>query len=417
MTDNVITDDPGTETDTDDPKTTLTIHAPDTSRNDEPVAIRLAGLDPDEHVTFTASLTADDGVEWYSKLTFQADDDGTVDLTEHAPESGSYDGCEPMGWLWAMDNDADEAYPVLGEDPRVATDLRASTDDAAATRTITRTLYDPGITSRPVDRDDLVGTLFEPPGDGPHPAILDLHGSAGRLSTRRAKLLADKGYATLALDYFGEGDPIPDDHRNVPLEYFDSAREWLREQPGIDAERIGAFGVSRGAELALLLGARRDWVGVVISYAGSGLAWDTPSGEPAWTDGGEPVPHIVAQDTPGETVEKGIDDEEIERVATRVENMNGPVLLLSGGDDPVWQSRYLAEIAIERLDRHEFAHPSEHRTYDGVGHYIGTPYQPLSGVGPAEVANATARAGEDSWPRVLEYLEKGLVSARGTPDV
>ncbi|WP_435318677.1 acyl-CoA thioester hydrolase/BAAT C-terminal domain-containing protein [Haloarchaeobius sp. TZWSO28] len=406
MTDHVIADDPGI--DTDDHETTLTIHAPDTSRNDERIAIRLTGLSPGEPVTFTASLAADDGVEWYSELTFRADDDGTVDLTEHTSESGSYDGCEPMGWLWAMDNDADEAYPALGEDPHAAIELRATTDDAVATRTITRTLYDHGITSRPVDRDDLVGTLFEPAGDGPHPAVLDLHGSAGRLSTRRAKLLADRGYATLAIDYFGEGDPIPDDHRNVPLEYFDSAREWLRDQPGIDAERVGAFGVSRGAELALLLGARREWVGAVISYAGSALAWDTPSGEPAWTDGGEPVPHIVARDTPGETVETGIDDEEIERVATRVENTNGPVLLLSGGEDPVWQSRYLCEIAVDRLDRHDFEHPYGHLTYDGVGHYIGTPYQPLSGVGPAEVATATARAGEDSWPRVLEYLENGL---------
>ncbi|WP_267639874.1 acyl-CoA thioesterase/bile acid-CoA:amino acid N-acyltransferase family protein [Haloarchaeobius amylolyticus] len=414
MTEKPPQHDPSTDAASD--QQALAIHAPETSHTDEQISIRLTGLIPGESVEFIASLTDDDGVEWYSELTLRADAEGAVDLSQQAPETGSYDGCEPMGWLWAMDNDADEAYPALGATPTVEVELRATTDTGEATRSTTRVLYDPGITSRPVDREDVVGTLFEPPGDGPHPAILDLHGSAGRLGTRRAKLLADQGYATLAIDYFGEGDPIPGEHRNVPLEYFDSARDWLREQPGIDAERVGAFGVSRGAELALLLGSRRDWVGVVVSYAGSALAWDTPCGEPAWTDGGDPVPHIVAEPTPGASIEQGLDDGEIERAVSRVENTDGPILLLSGGDDEVWQSRYLAELAIDRLDRHDFAHPYEHLTYDGVGHYIGTPYQPLSGVGPAEVAKATARASEDSWPRVLEFLEKGLGSARGTRD-
>ncbi|WP_440989417.1 acyl-CoA thioesterase/BAAT N-terminal domain-containing protein [Haloarchaeobius baliensis] len=402
--DRTADDQSGTETDG-----ALSIHAPPESANDEAIPVEVTGLEPGESVEFRAELHAHDGVTWRSESTFTADEDGTVALAAHAPEDGSYDGVEPMGWYWSMAaTDGETRFPAISDEPTIEIDLRATAGDRRATRTITRRVYDDGVTGRPVDHDDVVGTLYEPPGEGPHPAVLDLHGSAGRLSDSTAKALANEGYATLAIDYFGDGEPIPDDHRRVPLSYFDTAVDWLGDQPGVCSGPVGLVGASRGAELALLLGARRDWVGAVVSYAGSAIMWDTPSGEPAWTDDGEPVPHVVADPVPGASVEQGLTDEQVERATPHVEETDGPVLLLSGGADQVWQSRYLSDLAMERLERADFPHRYAHHTYDGVGHFIGRPYCPMTGVGPADRAKATAHAAADSWPRVKAFLADGL---------
>lgn len=406
--------DDGTAADDRDDATAPTIHAPPHSPNDQAIPVEITGLRPGESVGFTAEIDDDDGVPWRSEATFTADEDGTVALAEHAPDDGSYEGVEPMGWCWSMaPEDAETRFPAITETPTVAVEFRARAGDRTARRTVTRQVYDDGVTGHPVDHDDLVGTLYEPAAEGPHPAVVELHGSAGRLSDSTAKALANEGYATLAIDHFGAGDPIPDDHRNVPLSYFDTAVDWLRDRPGVREGPVGLVGASRGAELALLLGARRDWVGAVVSYAGSAVMWDTPSGEPAWTDGGEPVPHVVADPTPGASVEQGLTDEQLERATVHVEETDGPVLLLSGGDDEVWQARYLSDLAMERLEAAEFTHRFAHHTYDGVGHYIGRPYVPMAGVGPADRAKATAHAAADSWPRVKAFLADGL---RGTDE-
>ncbi len=400
----------------------LRIEAPDRSPNDEAIPVRVTGAPAGVTVEFTATLVDNEGVEWTSSATFDAGGGGTVDLTEDAPETGSYDGVAPMGWLWSMRTDAEARFASLGASPTFEVDLQASTGETTAERTIMRVVYDEGVEATDIEHPDLVGQLFVPPGDGPHPAVLNLHGSAGPGSERFGRALATHGFLVCSLQYFGDTEPLPDGLARVPLSYFDAATEWLRERPAARGDRLGVVGASRGAELALLLGARRDWVGPVVSYAGSGVVWDTPDGTPAWVADGEAVPHLSGEGPPertddGEVVtrpvlERGFENasEEERRAATiAVEAVDGPVLLLSGGADRVWPARRLSAVAVERLERHEFPHAFDHLTYDGCGHLVGVPYVPLSGVEAGDVtARATARAAADSWPRVLECLERGL---------
>ncbi len=403
------TSDSSRTTDGSSTTTGFAIRAPATSPNDEPITVRITGATPNATVEFEAALVDDDGVEWRSRATFTADAEGVVDLTERSPENGTYDGLDPMGWLWSMTTDADALMPELNTDPAVTVNLRAASGERHAKRTITRQLYDDGITSRPVKRDGLVGTLYEPAGDGPHSGVLSLHGSGGKTPVRTVQLLASHGYATLAVQYFGEDDAIPDDHRSIPLAYFDEAADWLREQPAVKDARLGVVGGSRGGELALLLGARRDWVGAVVSYAGSGVAWDTPSGEPGWVDGGEAVPHLEGKDIPRETIRAGLEDEPVDAASIAVEETQGPVLLLSGGDDRLWDARRLSNIALERLKEADFPHEYAHRTYDDAGHLISVPYVPTTGFEKGGgTPRGTAHAAADSWPTVLDYLERGL---------
>ncbi|MFB6068907.1 MAG: acyl-CoA thioesterase/BAAT N-terminal domain-containing protein, partial [Halobacterium sp.] len=158
----------------------LTIHAPGTSPNTDPIEVRVTGAAPGATVALEASLLDDDGDEFSSQATFTASEDGVVDLTEHAPDDGDWTGVEPMAWLWAMTGDGDAPFARLSGSQRVDVTLRAETDDDEATRTVTRILHDDGIERRDVDADGVVGTLYLPADDGPHPGVLELHGSGGR---------------------------------------------------------------------------------------------------------------------------------------------------------------------------------------------------------------------------------------------
>lgn len=411
-----------THTDTDSGIAELSIDARERSPNDERVTVRVTGAPPGATVEFEAGLVDDDGVEWGSAATFTADDDGVVDLAEQAPERGSYHGVAPMGWLWSMSTAADARFASLGGRPTVSMPLRATADGATAEHTITRVVFDERIDCREIAHDGLVGRLFLPPSEGPHPGVLNLHGSGGPRSERFARTLATDGFAVCSLQYFGDPDPLPDGLARIPLSYFDEAARWLRDRPAVGGERLGVVGVSRGAELALLLGARREWVGAVVSYAGSGVVWDTPDGTPAWVDNDEPVPHLSGEGPPERTddgrvrtrpvLERGFENapEAARRDATiPVERIEGPVLLLSGGADPVWPARRLSAVAAERLERHDLPYAFDHRTYDGCGHLIGVPYVPFTGVAAGDVtARATADAAADSWPAVLASLDRGL---------
>ena len=415
-----------------------TVDAPVRSPNDESIDLRLTGLDPGESVTLEASLVDDDGVEWTSRAAYVADETGTVALGDRAPEAGDWSTADPMAWCWAMTAESEAPTATLGTSPAVDVTVRAvASDGRETTRTITRRIYDETLQSRPLAAESdpdpepspdpgLVGTLYLPPGDGPHPGVVSLHGAAGpRGPDRTEQTLATRGYATLALAYTGPAEGLPDRIREVPLGYVRRAIDWLRDRPAVREGPVGLFGVSRGAELALLVGARSDRVGAVVSYAGSGVVFDTPMGDPAWVDDGEPVPHLSGRGDPertddGEVVtrpvlERGFDEADAERRAAAtipVEDVDGPVLMVSGGDDRVWPARKLSAVAAERLAAadHDFAH----LTRDDVGHLIGVPHVPLAAFDRGGGSpRATARLGIDAWEQTLDTFERGL----GSPPV
>ena len=100
------------------------------------------------------------------------------------------------------------------------------------------------------------GTLYSPPGDGPFPAILVLHGSEGGLagwSHRNAAVFAASGFAALPIiyssssSYWHAGDIV-----DVPLDRTVEAMAELRNSK-LTTGTVGIYGVSRGAEHALLV--------------------------------------------------------------------------------------------------------------------------------------------------------------------
>jgi pimeloyl-ACP methyl ester carboxylesterase len=294
------------------------------------------------------------------------------------------------------------------------------------------------ISRRPVQKEGLVGTLFSPtaPGDS-RPAVVILGGLDGGLQEGSAAALASEGFVALALGYFGP-QPLPPELIEVPLEYFAEAIAWLKTQPSVAPNAIGVIGLSKGGELALLLGATYpEDIKALVGYAPSAVAWRGVysslrsffgNPKPSWTLGGEPVPFVdislrfseVAGYLTGkfpslrEIFERSLDDEAaVTAGSIAVEKIEGPVLLVSGTDDQVWPSTRFSEMVVERLKAHEHPFPYEHLRYEGAGHPTGLPYSgPVNTrAGPMLLGGSLERNGflnADSWPKVLDFLKKHL---------
>jgi dienelactone hydrolase len=278
------------------------------------------------------------------------------------------------------------------------------------------------------------------------PAVVVLGGSDGGNHFQYvAALLAAQGFAALSLPYFAYED-LPGDLVEIPLEYFEEAMNWLRERPEVDGDRIGVLGMSYGGQLALLLGATMPDVGAVVALVPSGITGGAVTGDvtritrAAWTHRGEPLPFIPPRDDPdgmkrfAEAIQSGkpiamtrgflrlLEGAALERVTIPVERTAGPILMMSAGDDQIWPSTVLAEIALARLRANAFAYPVEYLTYPDAGHfaclppYIPTtmtwsrhPLTPFAmELGGTPQANAAAAA--DLWPRIVTFLTQALTA-------
>jgi dienelactone hydrolase len=401
---------------------------------DSPWAVRLRGFPPGSRVEMLATLGGWGGAPWRSWAVFEADAAGEVALATAPALSGSYQGVSAMGLFWSMERQ-DEAAPAIPLDGDFPLTLAAGgRDGARAEARLERRLVSTGVTRRDVEDDGLVGTLFTPASPGPHPAVIVLSGESGGVWLSLAALLASRGYAALALGYFGMPG-LPRHLVNIPVEYFEKAVAWLLDKARPRESFVAAIGISRGGELALLLGATLPAISAVVAYAPSGVVFGpvgpAEPGDSAWTRRGRPLAHLGQSNRrvdwsaidPNRTpiVERPLyesmlrDRAAVERSSIPVEQTTGPVLLISGKADDQWPSYELAQIAYHRLQGNRHPYPFAHLSYDGAGHALSFPYTPTTvtsyvhprtgrlyslGGQPA----LTARANADSWPRVLAFL-------------
>jgi dienelactone hydrolase len=270
----------------------------------------------------------------------------------------------------------------------------------------------------------LVGEFYAPPTPGNHPAILVLGGSEGGLqgSVPLARRLANEGYATFALAYFG-APGVHDTLDLVPVEYFRAALDWLEARPEVDRRRIGVLGGSKGAEAALEIASRYPDIRVVVAGAPSSVVWQSlnfGAVNSSWTAAGKPLAFVPYDHSKPFT---GVYNIYADSLATLpqhqdaiipVETINGPVLLVSGGSDGLWPSNAMSQQVTARLKAHHFRFRVVHLNYPDAGHgAFGAPIaadnpraQVLTRFGGTLEGNLAARA--DSWPKALAFLRKAL---------
>jgi dienelactone hydrolase len=410
---------------------TLVVHPRD-GMMDERLAINVINLQPQQPVIIRASIQDADGKLWQSYAGFYADDRGAVNLATQAPVNGTYAGVDAMGLIQSMNlpgADYNRArFTYKGANPiTIRFSVEIAGQNVALTE-VTRNFMGPQGKMMDVRDGGLVGTLFMPPGEGPFPGIIVLGGSDGGLNSEDvAALLSSRGYAALALAYFGiEG--LPPALEEIPLEYFKRAIDWMLRQRLVKDNGLAIVGTSKGAEAALLVGSYYREVRAVVGYVPSGVVWSCicgASNKSSWSFGGKSVPYIPQSTDPTYRPPQGfpirpainyayrLRNQEATRLATiPVERINGPVLLISAKDDQLWPSFVLAKMVMDRLKRRGHPFVDQHLAYDSAGHLIGKGYLPAGSTLVAGGRLATggtpegnARAQEDSWPKVLGFLQ------------
>jgi len=416
---------------------------------DTPLDVHLTGFAARQKITARAQTTDSMEIVWESKAVYEASADGQVDLNTQAPVSGAYKNPDAMGLIWSMTPQDKASAGVMFACPADLSPLRVTFEalvdsEVVASTQAERLQHADGVQRIVVRENGLFGTLFLPPGDGPHPAITLVSGSGGGLWENVAARHASHGYAGFALAYF-RYETLPKILVDIPLEYFETAINYLQARDDIDGQRLGIAGASRGGELSLLLGSLFPQYKVVIADVPSGIVWSgfghdlTEGHEPAWLYRGEAIaymddefdPEIYAYydeytergeaipSTPAflELMRRGAAT--MKKAEIPIEKINGAVLMISGEDDQMWPSTQFANIAMDRLKAHNFEKPYIHLSYREAGHFIPPPYQPTTAINMKHPVDggfytfggkpeANYRAGIDSWQKRLEFLKTHL---------
>lgn len=250
----------------------------------------------------------------------------------------------------------------------------------------------------------LVTNLHLSATEGKRPLLLILGGSDGNFSYRpgdeRIKDFLDRGYHVLEAAYFFHTlkiNDIPNKLSQIRLESFSEAiEEYLKSDatsPYIDPDLIGVMGTSKGGELAMLLGSHypqfKFVIGVVPSHVIFQGSNTTLYHYSSWTLGGKELPFVPFPNFSLATIWGVLtqifcksenvnftwmhsqalkNTEAVEKALIKVENINGPILLVSGLSDQWWPSADMSRMVMERLAEKKFPHTYVHFECD-TDHY------------------------------------------------
>ncbi len=238
--------------------------------------------------------------------------------------------------------------------------------------------------------------------------VLVLGGSGGGKPEHLAKKIADMGYPVLSLAYF-KTEGLPGELNEIPLEYFDAPKEWLQSRSDTKNDGVIVVGWSKGAELALLLASKNTEYKAVVGIAPSNVVWAgilndwTKVPSSSWTSSDAPLNHVpFAQ---GVAIKKLTDlyaaslkqTELVSRARIKAENINAPVLLLSGGQDEIWPAGAMADdvcLSMKKAEKN-----CTHIAYPDAGHLLDETII----IGGTKEANAAANI--DSKIKISNFLK------------
>jgi dienelactone hydrolase len=414
----------------------------ETSLVDVPVRVALAGLRAGSTVSISTRTAIDGSHTLQSEALFVADGDGMIDLSRTAPLRGSYHGVDAMGLFVTMQlHTARSSSPVTNPwapPAPFAMDLEARMDSTVIARaTLIRRFVASSVERRDVTEGGVIAHLYLPKHDAGVrlPLVITLTGSEGGFDDMRAGMLASHGFATLAVAYFN-APGLPDELFEIPIETIERAVIWAKKQSMIDGARIGIIGASKGAELALVSASLMPDIHAVVAIAvtdviAQGIDRNGRSrATSSWTWRGAPLaflkqvppPEFNAQFTQhGPPYRLRIlheasrrDTASLNAAKIHVEQIRGPVLLISGEDDQLGPSGLSGDAIVERMLRSPSAFTAEHIVYPGAGHQILLPYLPTPPRNAGQfwsmggTDEGYAKADVDSWSRVLAFFGKAL---------
>ncbi len=189
----------------------------------------------------------------------------------------------------------------------------------------------------------------------------------------------DKGYALLAIGYFGMPNTTPMLDR-IPLDAIYHEITKAAKNPLINPKKLALIGGSKGAELALNLASRYPDISSVIALVPSHVSFPGITytmAHSSWTFEGIEVPFVPASERIIPAVltrdlhtafSMMLEDKEwVEKARIPVEKINGSLMIISAREDEMWPSLMMSEQLVEQLEQAQFAHHYKHIIAEG-GH-------------------------------------------------
>lgn len=232
--------------------------------------------------------------------------------------------------------------------------------------------------------DNVEAVLYT--GEGKRqPLIVGLGGSEGGNAwtsdywKKTRDQFIEKGYAFLAIGYFGASG-TPKLLEKIAIEDVHNAIKEATKNKKVSAKKIAIVGGSRGADLALLVGSYFKDIDCIVGLVASNVVFPGNTDHfttSTWTYEGKElpfvpvneaaVPFLMEGDLRG-TFEAMLQDTIAEKKALiKVENIRGPILLISATKDEVAPTTPMSDKIIARLNENEFKYHSEHIAIEG-GH-------------------------------------------------
>ena len=126
-----------------------------------------------------------------------------------------------------------------------------------------------------VDSTELVGDLYSPNTQGPHPAVAiigPMTYQKEQAPTQYAQRLADQGFIALAYDsrYRGEsgGEPRAWENPEHKVEDLKAAVAYLQSRDDVDATQVSILAICQGSSIAFRAAAELDGVHALATVAG-----------------------------------------------------------------------------------------------------------------------------------------------------
>lgn len=244
-----------------------------------------------------------------------------------------------------------------------------------------------------VKTDGFYGELFLPQEDKyPKKVLICFSGSDGGVELARAlaEVFQAHGLTTLALAY-ALGEDLPQQFARVPVDFLEAAAKRLHD---MGYEKVGLWGISKGAELALLAGSLLPGlVNAVIAVSPmntvcqgfvkqKGIAFVPES---SWTFHGEDIPYstygmdkfplghilwesIKLRDVTMTDLYLPLVQNPNPDAVIKAEKITGPILLISSKMDNMWPSEPASEQIMKRLKEYDFPYLYQHLSYEYGGH-------------------------------------------------
>ena len=256
-------------------------------------------------------------------------------------------------------------------------------------------------------------------GTEPKGTIVTFGGSEGSPNYKTAYSLYQEGYEVFAMYFFGK-EGLPPAIGAVDVGFFEDVQDYV-QQKAVRPQPLTVLGISKGAELTLLLTQYYDSIDNIVLYAPSayvfqGLDMTKPSS--SWSYHGEELPYLSFQDGSFKAVADMFGAmifkyplsfrESYQSISQSTTPdspqwiyktpMEGNILVFAGGDDAMWPSDLMGQALAD-------ANPQqvEFHLYEGAGHiFIDATYGGGFAFGGTSQANVDA--GKDSTAILLQRL-------------